>query len=69
MSAPRRLKVERYAEAVAHVAHLRDPAEEILELFDVLAQAWAKKLAGDATLMGRFKDLARQDATSGKRAT
>lgn len=32
-------------------------------LFDVLAQAWAKKLAGDATLMGRFKDLARQAAT------
>lgn len=67
--------LELYAEISGGLARGEDRAKLLASrgltdsIFDVLAQAWAKKLGSDAALMGRFKELARQAATAGKRAT
>jgi len=65
--------LELYAEISGGLARGDDRAKLLASrgltdsLFDVLAQAWAKKLATDPTLMARFKELARQTASSGRR--
>lgn len=66
--------LELYAEISGGLARGEDRAKLLASrgltdsIFDVLAQAWGKKLASDAALMGRFRDLARQAATLGKRS-
>lgn len=65
--------LELYAEISGGLARGDDRAKLLASrgltdsLFDVLAQAWAKKLASDPNLMARFKELARQTASGGRR--
>lgn len=66
--------LELYAEISGGLARGDDRAKLLASrgltdsLFDVLAQAWARKLATDPNLMARFKELARQTASAARRS-